>query len=170
MFSELASDIRYRLRALFRRDALEQELDDELRFHIEHEAEKYAAAGVPRDEAMRRARLVFGGVDRVKEDSRDSRGTIFVEHLGQDIRYALRGLSARPMFSAVVIATLALGVGVNAAMFGIIDRLLFRAPSYMIEPGSVNRLYAEWAGDDGKRRFNHTFSYPTYTNLAKWSR
>jgi putative ABC transport system permease protein len=170
MLRELTSEIGYRLRALFRRNALEQELDEELRFHIEHEAEKYVAEGVPHDDALRRARLAFGGVDRIKDDARDARGVMFVEHLVQDTRYALRGLRARPLFSAVVVATFALGVGVNTAMFGVLDRLMFRAPQFMIDPGTINRVYVQWADADGKRRFERGLSYPNYVDLQKWSR
>jgi len=170
MLSELTSEIRYRLRALFRRDALEHDLDEELRFHIEREAEKYVARGVSRDEALRRARLAFGGVDRIKDDSRDTRGVVFVEHLVQDTRYALRGLRARPLFSAVVVATLALGVGVNTAMFGVLDRLMFRAPQFMIDPGTVNRVYVQWSNEDGTRRFQRSIAYPNYTDFQKWRR
>jgi hypothetical protein len=91
VLSEFWSEIRYRLRALFRRDAIERELDDELRFHLEREAEKSVAAGLPRDEAVRRARLTFGGVDRIKEDDRDARGVALLEHLARTsaTRYAV---------------------------------------------------------------------------------
>src|SRR6185437_8081574 len=74
MLPELWSDLRYRARALLRRHTVEQELDAELRFHIERQAEVYERAGMPRDEAMRRAQLAFGGVERMKEASRDMRG------------------------------------------------------------------------------------------------
>src|SRR5689334_4502582 len=122
MLSELWSDLRYRMRALFRRAALERELDDELRFHIEREADQYERAGMSREEAVRRARLAFGGVDRMKEESRGARGTLLLETSAQDIRYALRGLRARPAFALGVTLTLGLGIGANAAMFGIMDR------------------------------------------------
>ncbi len=95
MLSEGWSDVRYRLRALFHRHALERELDDEVRFHIEREAEKLERAGVSHGEAVRRARLEFGGVDRAKEESRDGRGVLLIETTLQDLRYALRGLRMR---------------------------------------------------------------------------
>jgi hypothetical protein len=68
----MLSDLRFRVRALFRRADVEQELDDEIRFHLQQQAEKHIAAGVDRDEAMRRARLAFGGADRAREECRRS--------------------------------------------------------------------------------------------------
>jgi predicted permease len=170
VLSEFWSEINYRVRAVVRRVALERELDAELRFHVEREAEKYVASGVPRPEALRRAQLAFGGVSQIKDDARDARGVAPLEHLVQDIRYALRGLRARPLFSAVVVITLGLGVGVNAAMFGVLDRTLFRAPRFLIDPASVHRVYAEWSGNDGKRLLNRSLEYPRYADLARWNR
>ena len=96
MFSEFWSDLRYRLRALFRRADVERELADELRFHIEREAEKLEHSGMQRDHAVRTATIAFGGVDRAKEASRDARGVRWIEHVAQDVRYALRGMRSRP--------------------------------------------------------------------------
>ena len=78
------ADLRTRLRALFRRDAVEVELDDELRFHFDKQVEKYVTSGLPRAEAMRRARLEFGGTDAVKEECREARGVHFLEIAAQD--------------------------------------------------------------------------------------
>lgn len=90
MLSEIWSDVRYRMRALFDRDALERELDAELHFHIEREAERHEAAGLSRDEALRRARADFGCMDIVKEASRRARGTAALESLLHDLRAAAR--------------------------------------------------------------------------------
>ena len=141
MLTELWSELRYRVRALFFRDVMEQELDAELRFHIQCEAEKYERLGVPRGEALRRARLAFGGVDRIKEESRDARGTVLVESLLQDVRYAVRGVRAQPGFAAAVALTLALGIGATGVMFGVIDRLLLRPPAYLADATRVHRVY-----------------------------
>src|SRR6185295_8816607 len=141
MISELWSDIRYRMRALLRRNAVESELDEELRFHIERETGKHEAAGVPRDEAARLARVAFGGVERAKDESRDARGVQWLESAMQDLRYSIRTLRAKPGFTLGVVLTLGLGIGANAAMFGIVDRLLFRAPRFLREADRVHRVY-----------------------------
>jgi putative ABC transport system permease protein len=168
MLDELFSDLRYRLRALFRRDHMERELDTELRFHIEREAEKYERLGATPDEARRRARLVFGGVDRMKEESRDTRGTVLLETLLQDVRYAIRGLRAKPAFTLGIVVTLGLGIGANAAMFGIIDRLLFRTPAYLRDAERVHRVYLSWI-EDGTERTERNTQFPIYLNFARWT-
>jgi putative ABC transport system permease protein len=141
MLTDLWSDLRYRLRALFRRNAVERELDAELRDHLERETEKLQRTGLPREEARRRARLAFGGLEQTKETVRETRGTLLLETLWQDLRYALRGLRSKPGFTAGVVLTLALGIGANAAMFGILDRLLFRPPAYLRDDTRVHRVY-----------------------------
>src|SRR5580765_3235365 len=113
MFSEFWSDLRYRVRALVHRDAVERELDDELRFHVEREAERHAGTGMPRGEAARRARVAFGGIEQTKEASRDMRGTARVESLIQDLKYAWRALGQHPGFTLAVVLTLSLGIGAN---------------------------------------------------------
>src|ERR1700754_2311847 len=130
MFNELWSEVRYRTRTLFRRRDVERELDDEMRFHLEREAEKRARSGIPKEQAMRDARIAFGGVSRIKDDTRDAHGTALLEQFLQDIAYAMRGLRARPLFTLVIVVTLGLGVGVNAAMFDMLDRTFFRPPAY----------------------------------------
>jgi predicted permease len=170
MLFELWSDLRYRLRALFRRAAVEAELDAELRDHIERTAEKYERLGMTHLGAVRRARIEFGGVDRAKEESREARGVTALEHVAQDVRYAVRGMRARPAFTAVVVATLGLGVGVNAAMFGVLDRVLFRAPRYLIDPPSVNRVYYTATSAQGQRLFERALEYKRYQDFARTGR
>jgi predicted permease len=120
------NDIRYRLRALFSRASIERELDNELRFHVEHEAEKYERQGMSHEAARRRARLEFGGVEQVKEASRDVRGIARLESIARDLRHAIRSLKNRPAFTLTVIATLAVGIGANTAIFTLVDALLLR--------------------------------------------
>ena len=96
--STMFSDLKYRLRAIFGRQSMEQELAAELQFHCEQQAAKLVAAGMPRDEALRRARLAMGGVEQVKEECRDSRGVAALEATLQDVRYGLRQLRRKPRF------------------------------------------------------------------------
>src|SRR5262249_41209043 len=83
-------DLLYRFRALFRRSAVEAELDEELRFHFDEQVEKYVKSGLPRVAAARRARLTFGRIEQVKEECRDVRGVAFIDTLRQDVRYGVR--------------------------------------------------------------------------------
>ena len=119
-------DLLYRVRSLMWRGAAERELHQELQYHLERQAEKHMRAGVPREEAVRRARLEFGGVDAAKEASRDARGTALVEHLMRDLRYSARLLIKSPGFAAVAVLSLALGTGANTAVFQLLDSVCLR--------------------------------------------
>jgi putative ABC transport system permease protein len=120
------NDLLFRLRSLFRRDTVESEADAELRFHFDQQVEKYIRSGRTREEAMRRARLEFGGHEQLKEEVRDARGVNLIETLFQDIRYGLRVLGRTPVISGVAILSLALGIGANTAIFSLIDTVMLR--------------------------------------------
>jgi putative ABC transport system permease protein len=120
------SDLLYRLRALFRRSSLEADLEDELRGHLEQHVEKYVRSGLPRAEALRRASLEFGGLDQMKERCRDARGVNFIETTIQDVRYGARMLRKNALFTVVAVGTLALGIGANTAIFGLLDSVMYR--------------------------------------------
>ncbi|MES2177068.1 MAG: ABC transporter permease [Gemmatimonadota bacterium] len=160
------SDLRFRLRAVFRRVDMERDLDDELRFHIERETEKCMRDGTSRREAERRARLAFGGMTRIKDDTRDSRGTVMFETLRQDVRYALRGLRMTPGFTAAIVLTLGLGIGTNAAMFDILDRLMFRPAKYLSVPERVHRVFVTYLSD-GRRHTESSQSYARFVDFAR---
>jgi putative ABC transport system permease protein len=122
----LASRLFRRIRYFLRRDKLDRDLDEEIRFHIEKETEKNVRAGMSPREARRAAMIAFGGVDRHTEGTRQARGTMLVEHTLRDVELALRGVRRSPGFSLVVVLTLGLGTGAVTAVFGMANQIVFR--------------------------------------------
>jgi hypothetical protein len=120
------SDILYRIRAVFRRDDVEHELDDELRFHLDREIDKLIASGLSRDDATRRARLAFGGLDQTREACRDARGIVALETVLQDLRYGVRTMKRAPMLSLTAILTIALSTAALATVLTLGYTLFFR--------------------------------------------
>ena len=141
----MLNDLLYRLRALFHRREMDAEVDDELRDHLERETEKYRRAGFTPNEAVRRAHLALGGSEQVKQQSRDSRGTKFVEDLFQDLRYAMRSFAKTPGLTALIVLSLAIGIGANTAIFSITSTLLLKPLPYP----APDRLAILWLRSPG---------------------
>ena len=118
------------LSALLRRRRVEAEMEEEWRAHLDAHADALVAAGMSQADAKRRARRDFGDPLRWKEQARDVRGVGWINGLGADIRYGLRQMRRTPVFTATVLLTLAAGIGLNTAVFSVIDAVLVRSLSY----------------------------------------
>jgi putative ABC transport system permease protein len=155
-----------RLAAWLRRDELDRRLAEELREHIELLARDLGRDGLPPGEARAAARRQVGSVTRAREESRDAWGFPAIDIVLRDVRYAARGLRRAPGFALTVTLTLALGIGANAAMFGVIDRLMFRPFPYLREPAAVNRIYLQ-STYRGRTNTTVTFPYRRFLDLTR---
>ncbi|MGB2673016.1 MAG: permease prefix domain 1-containing protein, partial [Candidatus Acidiferrum sp.] len=159
------NDLLFRLRSLFRRDTVESEADAELRFHFDQQVEKYIKSGRTREEAMRRARLEFGGHEHIKEEVRDARGVNLIESFFQDIHYSLRIFARTPVITGVAILSLALGIGANTAIFSLIDTVMLRMLPVQ-KPEELSQLLIQ-DPKSGNGEADSTFSNPLWEELRK---
>ncbi|MBV8809833.1 MAG: ABC transporter permease [Acidobacteriaceae bacterium] len=145
---------------LWRRNRMEEQLEKELRFHLEERESALIARGHSPEKARRAARLALGGLEQVKEGCRDARGTRWAEELLQDTRYALRTFRQKPGFALITLLILALGIGATSVMFTVVNSVLLRPLSFpepnrlVILHGSMKDFGEFWG-----------FSYPDFTDL-----
>ncbi|HEY4088659.1 MAG TPA: ABC transporter permease [Bryobacteraceae bacterium] len=153
--------IRFRLRTLFHRVRAESELDDEMRFHLDHLIEQKRAAGMSAADARRAASREMGSIGLYKEECRDSLGVRLLSDLWQDVGYGLRILGHSPGFTAVAILSLALGIGANTAIFTLIDSVVLRQLPVK-NPGELMHFVVQTPKGP-----QPVFTYPLYEALAR---
>jgi putative ABC transport system permease protein len=143
----ILSDALERARSVIFRRRDDRELDEELRLHLEMEMEHHRRAGLSHAEARRRGAIALGGMERVKDDVRDARGTRLVEDGAADIAFTVRTLAHSPGFAIVAILTLAIGIGGTTAVFSAVDAVLLQPLPYQ-QPGQLVRLYQSYGKFD----------------------
>ncbi len=158
------------LQRLFFRERLEADLDKELRFHFESQVADKVRSGIPESEARRLTRIEFGGIEQIKEDCRERRGTTWLESLLQDVRYALRQSRKSPGFTLTAVLTLALGIGATTAIFTLVQQVMLQSLP-VTRPDQLWRIGDEphccdWAGysqdSDGEAGNWSLFSWEAY--------
>lgn len=151
----------------------QQDLADEIRFHLDTEIDELVAAGRSPEDARREALAKFGDVERFRAEieasdtrrmKKQSRAR-FLDVLVRDVRYALRGLANRPTFAVACVSILAIGVGANAALFSVVDNLYLRPPGEVRKSGELRRVWVERERSDGSRYLQVRFSYPEISRI-----
>ena len=153
----MLSDLVERVRSIIFRGRDERELAEELRFHTDMDAELLRRSGLSAGEARRQSALLLGGVERVKEDVRDARGTRLFHDAGRDFGFAVRTLLRNPGFALVAILTLAVGIGGTTAVYSAVDAVLLQPLPYQ-QPGQLVRVYYS----EARRREERGFVTPVH--------
>src|SRR5215469_952127 len=155
------SDLVARTRALFHRSREEREMAEEFQFHVDMQADALRKAGLDDTHARREATRAFGGVEQVKEEMRDGRGTRLFEDALSDVLFSLRALRQTPRFTVVAILTIAIGIGGTTAVFSAVNAVLLQPLPYQ-QPGQLVRLYQYFNGQRDNRSFVSVPQYEGY--------
>jgi predicted permease len=173
----MLAQLRSWIDGLLRRNRLEGEMTDEMQTHLEMRAEHWREQGLSPEEAARRARVEFGGTDRYREECREARGLWLVDELRSDTRFAFRQMRRAPVFTAVAVTTLALAIGVNTAVFSLVEAVMLKSlpvkqPQELRELQWTARRTGFASTYDGSSRENDahervawSFAFPVFTHL-----
>jgi hypothetical protein len=153
---------RFRMTTLFGRARMNAEMEEELRSHIQHRADDLERSGMTRGEAERRARAEFGGQLRMKQECQEAAGGTLIESVWMDLRFAARMLRKSPGFTAVAVVTLAVAIGANAVVFGVLNAMILR-------PLNVPQAQSLWGIERGNDKAVNE-SYPDYVDLRDRNR
>ncbi len=156
--------VRSRLRSLVFRGSRESDLNEELQLHLERETERLQASGLSREDARLQARRLFGGVEQIKEASRDARGTAALDALARDTRYGLRRLVRDWRFTTAAVLILGLAIGANTAIFSVVNAALFRDQGFA-DPDRLVDIYQ----NDPAGKPLIVVSYDVYMAMAEYT-